>query len=153
MLDFFSGYLEILEYNYEQMAQAIAGLSQEALDWVPGKDMNSLCVLVVHTTGSERYWVGDVAMGEPSGRNRAMEFEASGLSEAMLRQRLDDTLAYTRDALERLTLADLDRLYTMPSDGRQVTVGWAVLHALEHTALHVGHAQITRQLWDQRQTS
>jgi len=28
-------------------------------------------------------------------------------------------------------------------------VAWALLHALDHTAQHLGHMQITRQLWDQ----
>jgi hypothetical protein len=30
-------------------------------------------------------------------------------------------------------------------------VGWALCHILKHTALHLGHLQITRQLWEQRQ--
>ena len=29
-------------------------------------------------------------------------------------------------------------------------VAWALLHALEHTAIHLGHMQIMRQLWEQR---
>jgi ankyrin repeat protein len=29
-------------------------------------------------------------------------------------------------------------------------VAWCLAHALEHTALHLGHMQITRQLWEQR---
>jgi hypothetical protein len=33
-----------------------------------------------------------------------------------------------------------------------MTVAWAVLHAVDHTALHLGHIQITRQLWEQRQS-
>ncbi|PKO22449.1 MAG: hypothetical protein CVU38_09500 [Chloroflexi bacterium HGW-Chloroflexi-1] len=31
--------------------------------------------------------------------------------------------------------------------GRQVTVRWGILHVIEHTALHLGHMQITYQLW------
>jgi hypothetical protein len=30
---------------------------------------------------------------------------------------------------------------------RQVTVRWSILHVIEHTAQHVGHMQLTRQLW------
>jgi hypothetical protein len=40
----------------------------------------------------------------------------------------------------------------MPSTApATITAGWALNHALAHTALHIGHAQITRQLWDARQ--
>jgi hypothetical protein len=28
-------------------------------------------------------------------------------------------------------------------------VAWALLHALEHTTLHLGQIQLTRQLWEQ----
>jgi uncharacterized damage-inducible protein DinB len=153
MLLFFDKFCEILEYSYKEIAKTIAGLPQEALDWIPGENMNSLCVLIVHTAGAERYWVGDVAMGESSNRDRAAEFQAKGLNEAALKKRLDDTLAYTRQALERLTLADLEKMCIAPRDGSETTVGWALMHALEHTSLHLGHAQITRQLWDQKQSS
>ena len=30
-----------------------------------------------------------------------------------------------------------------------VTCGWALLHALDHAYLHLGHVQITCQLWRQ----
>ena len=36
--------------------------------------MNSMNVLVVHLIGAERYWIGDVIAGEPSGRDRESEF-------------------------------------------------------------------------------
>jgi uncharacterized protein DUF664 len=39
---------------------------------------------------------------------------------------------------------------TDPRTGEQVTAGWALLHAIEHLREHVGHAQLTRQLWDAR---
>ena len=135
----------------DDFAQAIAGLPQEALDWTPGPDLNSLAVLVVHTTGSARYWVGDVCLGDESERDRDAEFRARGFDEAALRQRLDDTMQYMQSALERLTLDELTELRPAAGRDRKYRVSYALLHALEHTALHVGHAQITRQLWDQRE--
>jgi hypothetical protein len=32
-----------------------------------------------------------------------------------------------------------------------ITGGWALLHALEHAYLHLGHIQLTCQMWRQRQ--
>jgi hypothetical protein len=112
--------------------------------------MNSIAVLVVHTVGAERYWVGDVVARDPSGRERAAEFRAQGLDTATLKKRLSDALAHTRGVLEGLTLQDLQVIRISPRDGREYTVAWALVHALEHTALHVGHIQIMRQLWEQR---
>ncbi|MFN8376829.1 MAG: DinB family protein [Anaerolineae bacterium] len=153
MKPFFSGYLDVMTHSHAEFKKTFADLPQEALDWVPGTEMNSFCVLVVHTAGATRYWVGDVAMGELSGRDRAAEFLAHGLDGDTLRQRLDNVLTYTQGVLERLTLDDLERVCIVPRDGRQTTAGWALLHALEHISLHLGHAQITRQLWDQRRDS
>lgn len=147
---FFQEYLERLQDLHAGIQKELAGLPVEALEWIPGESMNSLSVLVVHLTGSERYWIGDVVLAESSNRDREAEFHASGLDVGALNQRLDDTLSYARDALARLELVDLDRQCLSPHGGKQFSASWALLHALEHTAVHMGHIQLTRQLWDQR---
>jgi hypothetical protein len=151
MEQFFEDYLELLKELHDNLEQAIAGLPVEALDWVPGPDMNSLCVLIVHVTGATRFWIGDVIAGISSNRDRAAEFRARGLDEAALKQRLADTLAFVREVAATMTLAGLgDERTSANRPGQNLTVAWALLHALEHVGLHTGHAQITRQLWDQR---
>ncbi len=53
--------------------------------------------------------------------------------------------AETRDVFSRLTAADLDEhrdAWDRSGDAR-----WAILHVIDHTALHLGHMQITYQLW------
>lgn len=150
MEPFFEDYLERLHKLDSDFLAAFEDLPAEALDWVPGADMNSFCVLVVHTAGSARFWIGDVALGEPSGRVRAAEFQANGLSLDELKARFAALEDYARAGLERLTVADLAAVSPVVFDGKPVTVGWGLLHALEHTGLHLGHAQITRQLWERR---
>ncbi len=150
MLELFESYLDRLQELHDDILQAIVGLPVEALDWIPGPEMNSISVLIVHLTGAERYWIGDVAAGEPSGRVREREFLVKGLSAANLRERMDGTLAYARGALEKLSLQELEAQRVTSRDGKSLSGSWALLHALEHTALHTGQIQITRQLWDQR---
>jgi uncharacterized damage-inducible protein DinB len=150
MEQFLTDYLERLQSLHEDMKKAISRLPQAALDWVPGPGMNSLCVLLMHAAGAERYWIGDVACQDPSGRNRAAEFEVRGLDAANLQARLDQSLSYAEGVLAGLKLADLKETRTSPRDDRKFTAGWALAHALEHTALHLGHAQVTRQLWERQ---
>jgi len=150
MEPFFVDYLERLRDLHHDFIAAFDGLPAEALDWNPGADMNSFCVLVVHTTGASRYWIGDVGLGELSHRNRDSEFLVHGLSEADLKARFATLEAYVSGALERLTVADLATIRPVPGRGAEVALGWGLLHALEHTGLHLGHAQITRQLWERR---
>ncbi|MEJ2165195.1 MAG: DUF664 domain-containing protein [Desulfobacterales bacterium] len=150
MEQFFADYLERLQTLHEDLKATFKELPQAALDWVPGPDMLSFCVLVVHASGAERYWIGDVACQDPSGRDRAAEFRVKGLEAAKLQAHLDQSLAYVRTAADKLTLAHLAQVRVSLRDNRKYTVGWALAHALEHTALHLGHAQVTRQLWGRK---
>jgi uncharacterized damage-inducible protein DinB len=150
MEPFFVNYFEVLQALHRDFITTFEDLPAEALDWIPGTDMNSLCVLVVHTTGSARFWIG-IALNDPPNRNRDLEFQARGLSAAELKARFTTLEDYASGALEQTTLADLTPVYPVPNQGdRQVSGAWALMHALEHTGLHLGHAQITRQLWEQR---
>ncbi|MEP7290820.1 MAG: DinB family protein [Chloroflexota bacterium] len=147
---FFTDYFDRLQDLNRDFIEAFDGLPDQALDWTPGAEMNSFCVLVVHTTASARYWIGDGALGEPSNRVRATEFEARGLSGTELKARFAALEDYVRGALERISFADLAVVKSARYHDTPITGGWALLHALEHTGMHLGHAQITRQLWDQR---
>ena len=149
MEQFFTDYLERLQSLHDDMKKTLKELPQTALDWVPGPGMNSLCVLVVHATGAERYWIGDVACQDPSERNREAEFEVQGIDAEKLAERLDQSLVYVRSAAENLKLTNLQEIRISPRDDGKFTTGWALAHALEHTALHLGHAQVTRQFWEQ----
>ena len=150
MHTFFEDYLERQAELHTDLEQAVAGLSVNALNWSPDPDINSLAVLIVHLTGSERFWIGDVAAQIPSNRNRAAEFEVEGLDADDLRSRLTNNRTFTRQTLESFSLSDLEQKRHTPNNEREVTVGWALLHALEHTALHAGHAQLMRQMWEQQ---
>jgi uncharacterized damage-inducible protein DinB len=145
MLPILEAYFDRLTALHDGIILALEGLPPEALDWSPGEGMNTITVLVVHLTGAARYWVGDVAGHDPSDRDRDAEFRASGWDAAALRARLDETLAYCRETLSTLRHEDLDSLCMSPRDGKEYSAAWALFHALEHTALHAGHIQLTRQ--------
>ena len=153
MHSIYADYLDRLDELHMDAIRSIDGLPLEALDWIPGPNMNSLCVLIVHLTGAEGYWLGDVVGQDPSDRDREGEFLARELDEITLKERLSDSTTYARDLLETLTLDDLDSNRTSPRDGRAFTVAWSIFHALEHTAIHVGHIQMVRQLWEQKGNS
>ncbi len=152
MLPFLQAYMERLETLHGEIWRAIADLPSEALDWSPGPGMNSLAVLVTHTAGAERYWIGDVAGEDRSGRVRESEFETRGRGVDALATLLTDTLIHSRGVLSRLVAEDLEAMRLSVRDGEEYSVAWCLAHALEHTGLHLGHIQLTRQLWDQRAT-
>ena len=134
---------------HNEIKKAIEGLGEEALDWVPAGNTNSINVLVTHIAAAERFWAAEIATGQSSDRVRSAEFEVASLNEAQLFSLLDETLHALQEAFESLTLGDLQTLRHSAQHDMDVTTGWAILHALEHTAQHVGHIQLTVQLWEE----
>lgn len=145
---FFADYLERLENLRDGFHQQIHDLPGEAVDWLPGPEMNSIAVLLAHTAGSLRWWIGDVALGDDSGRDREREFQTRGRSAQELLSLVDAVIEYARGALPRLDMLGQD--VTPPENERRVTRAWALLHALEHGYNHLGHIEMTAQLWRQR---
>lgn len=149
---FFADYLERLEDLQRRLHQAVRDLPAEAMDWSPGPNMNpkmnSVAVLLAHITGVLHEGM-DLALDNPPSRVRQQEFQTHGVSSSEMLRRLDAVIDYARGALPRLGLADLAQA-RQDEDG-MITCGWALLHALEHAYLHLGHIQITCQMWRQRE--
>lgn len=150
MENFFSDYLDRLEGLHHRLTAALEGLPQQAIDWAPGEEMNSIGVLIAHIAGAERYWIGDVVAGDESGRVRATEFETVGMDRDSLLARLDEVLAHSRGVLAGLSEEQLAEERVSPRVDERFTLGWSLLHALKHTAEHVGQVEMTRQLWEQQ---
>mgnify|MGYP001400225570 CR=1 FL=1 len=133
---FYADCLNNLQELHNDVAKTIEGLPLETLDWSPKPGVNSITVLIVHLTCSQRFLFGEVIGGQDIHRDRDAEFLAKGLAPATLIQHLNDSLKYIEVVLEGFRT-------------REVTVGWVVGHALKHTATHLGHIQVMRDLWDQ----
>lgn len=145
-----SNYLERIEDLRDQIHRLVAELPVEALNWRPieGDDdhaTNSLAVLVAHSAGAEHFWIGEVVGGGPATRHREAEFTEVATSSAEILELLEKTALETRDVFSKLK--DIDLNGTRQTEGRTVPVRWCILHVIDHTSLHLGHMQITRQLW------
>lgn len=149
----FADVLRRLEEMHQQYFDYMDGLATEDLDWSPGPEMNSLCVLGVHVTAAERFWIG-LGIDDVSERDRPAEFLASGYELEALKARFAANLAFYREAFERQDAGRLaevvDVSHFMDRPSQLVTRGYALLRGLDHTAEHLGHAGMTRQLLDRR---
>ena len=143
MIPFYQALYDRFHELHGDIERSIENLPPEALDWKPGADMNSMTVLVTHLTGAERFLIGDVVMGDPSNHSREAEFQAVEQTKQDLLQRLAVTDAYIKAAFEKMSLADLEAERVHPRHGNKVSVAFSLLHALEHTATHVGHINLT----------
>jgi hypothetical protein len=145
----FNDLYERLADLHKDMEAAVEGLPMEAIDWAPGPEMNSLGVLIAHTLGAEHYLLGAIVGQDPSARDRDAEFRATGVDAVTLQGHIREALAYCRDVIDGLSMADLDRTCLWLRDGKGRSVAFCLLRGIDHAALHLGHMQITHQLWEQ----
>lgn len=114
-------------------------------------ESNSALVLATHLIGSAEYWVLEMAGGRDVQRERSSEFRATGTG-AELVVRYERWIAAMQELLQTLPDERLDQLanvsaqYHPALDDDPMTVRDALLHAVEHCALHQGHLELTRQL-------
>jgi uncharacterized damage-inducible protein DinB len=156
MLPELDNYLQRIEDLRGQAGNLIAGLPGGALDWRPLEGTgdhatNSLAVLATHIAGAEHFWIGEVVGGLPPTRDRDAEFVAQTGDAAKLVRLLESTGAETRDVFATLDQDDLEG--SREARGRVIAVRWCILHVIDHTALHLGHMQLTTQLWMKGQSS
>ena len=146
MQPYFEDYLQNMQELHNDILNTLKDLPPAALDWSPAAEMNSINVLVTHTVGAQRFWIGEALGGDPANRNREAEFKVHGLEADELVQRLNNSFEYIRATLESLTVDDLAGV--RETSGRERSVAWILGHALKHTATHMGHIQLMRQLWE-----
>lgn len=145
-----STYLGLIEDLRGQVGDLIASLPAEALNWRPIEGLddhatNSLAIMAAHVAGAEHFWIYEVISRQPPTRDRPAEFETIVEGPAPLLEKLTQTGEETRRIFSTLTAADLDENRQVGE--REVSVRWAILHVVDHTALHLGQMQLTYQLW------
>jgi uncharacterized damage-inducible protein DinB len=150
MIKEIQGYLTTLNELQDQIKSLLEGLPQEALDWRPIQGegelaTNSLAAVVTHLAGSETYFMKEIIGRQPIQRDREAEFVTRGVNVSALKTRLEAATKSAEEVLSPMTEGQLDAGRKFRD--RQVTVRWSILHVIEHTAQHVGHMQLTRQLW------
>jgi uncharacterized damage-inducible protein DinB len=143
-------YLQMITDLRGQVRALIADLPAEALNWRPiegaeGHATNSLAALAAHVAGAEHYWIGEVVGARPSTRERNAEFATKAVAASDLVRLLDNVGVETKAVFLTLTAAELGSV--RQARGRRVPVRWCILHVIDHTALHLGHMQLTYQLW------
>jgi uncharacterized damage-inducible protein DinB len=146
------GYLTEFGILRGQIRDAIKGMGDEAANWRPlPQGTNSVYAILSHIVGVDNFWVRQVITGEAVKRDREAEFAAAGkLSELV--DRWAGAWAEIESILSQLSPTQLMETRTIATrpEFRGITVQWIILHLISHYATHLGHIQLTAQLWDQR---
>ncbi len=143
-------YWSLIDDLRRQAGRLIADLPVDALNWRPlpqveDHAMNSLAAMAAHIAGAEHFWIAEVVGGYPPTRDREAEFRLAVDGPGPLLAILEAVGAETATVFERLSAADLEG--TRIAHDKPLPVRWSILHVIDHSALHLGHMQITYQLW------
>lgn len=141
-------HLKVLEDLRRQVVEAVAPLDDDQINRaVPGLS-NTAGIVLRHLAGSERYWIGEVAGGRPAHRNRDAEFGTERLSKDELLGNLQRVAALSLEVLESLSRENLAEEVEAhrPSGPVRETRLFALLHATQHLAYHLGQIRIMAKL-------
>lgn len=137
----------VVARSLDGLMEIVTGVDGAGLDWTPPiAGANSLHVLATHTLANAEENIVEILGGEPVRRQREREFDgAAGVTSDIaarwraLRLKLEATMA-------RLDRAALDRIYTHARRGT-LTGREVLLLVIRHAAEHLGHAELTRDLY------
>ncbi len=136
--------LALLQYQRDSLVRKVADVDQDAARRPIVQSGTSLLWLIKHVTYAETVWIVDRFAGE----------DVVAMDDAV---RPTDTLTSAVDAY-RATWARVDSIVSATStldepcrglgNGPPVNLRWVLMHLLEETARHAGHADILRELID-----
>jgi len=156
-----STYRRLFDEKFGEVEQLLDGLPPAALVWKPFDNSpwqgaaGSLGWLTAHALSSTVYllrraeWtMGRIEWDAVDGDEGSDEFGPANHNPAYLLARARRTQAFVHAYLDSLSAADLDAARAHPQRaGRVLSADYDTVHALEHLSQHIGHAQLTRQLW------
>lgn len=139
-----------LDYHRATLLRKVAGLTDEQARWSPVPSGTSLFGLVSHLTGVERWWFASVIAGLDVAfpwRDDDPDADWRGPDGATLAEVVTAYEAECARSREVYAAADLDTVVTEgPRAGRNVR--YVVVHMIEETARHNGHADLLREQLD-----
>jgi hypothetical protein len=150
-------YRESIDTCLGRVCAHLEASQPKELNWRPPADgANSVYAMAAHIAGNARAWALGIACGVDLRRDRPGEFASAGDDPAALIARISELNTEIERALEALDPARLD-VRLVPSQElwgegppREISVRGAILEVIEHAWLHLGHIQLTRDLWRAR---
>jgi uncharacterized damage-inducible protein DinB len=143
-------YINVLEDLRDRFKKLVGLMDAKQLNWVPiNQDVNSPHVLTYHIVSSEEMWIHQIAGKHNLSRNREAEFLVKRTDPRILIERLNKVAKISNQVINTLTLEDLAQLRREPPwrDEGYKTVRWCIVHVIEHYAEHLGHLNLTNQLY------
>ncbi len=140
-----------LDGLYVRWVKVVEALPEDMLNFHPlPADTNSVAQLVRHTTAVQDMFLLRV-VGENPPYDHAHSLRDDPATRAELLGLLHDSHTRMKELLARADATDLGGTFTRPN-GETVPLAWFVVHMADHGGEHLGHAELTAQLWRAQNT-
>jgi uncharacterized damage-inducible protein DinB len=129
---------------FGQMLDVADRLGDERVNERPlGPDTNAVAALIIHSCAVTEFWIGHVALGRHSDRDREAEFSTTA-TVAELHPLVDETLAQLSEDLAAIDagMTQPDRTGRQFLEGGDESDGAIVLHVLRELCQHLGHMEL-----------
>lgn len=151
----FAAAFNLARQLFDEFTETVRSLPAEALDWRPAPGASSVAQLAAHVASSTPFWFA-AAVGE---RRDIIGYRRGE------RERAFETVGASADELSgmlRAAVRELERLAALgqphhlgrvieweDDDGSapKLTGAEALFRAVSHVREHLGHAQLTRDVW------
>jgi hypothetical protein len=154
-------YRRLFVGKFDELQQLLQDLPPAALLWKPFDQSpwqgpaSTLGLIIAHSVSSTTYllrraeWtLGRIEWRQIDGDEGSNEFGPANHDPAYLQARIERAQAFVNELLDTLSAADLEGSRAHPKRADRIfTVRYDVQHAIEHMSQHIGHGQVTRQLW------
>lgn len=145
---------------FQDIDALLTDLPDEALLWKPFENSpwqgpsNSLGKIIAHAISSTVYLLrrADYSMGRcewnaVDGDEGSEEFGPANYKIDYLRARVKRTQEFVHNFLDNVTSKELGASRPHPKRPITFVARQELFHALDHLSQHIGHGQLTRQLW------
>ncbi|SNY56390.1 mycothiol transferase [Paractinoplanes atraurantiacus] len=134
-------HLRWLDFLRGAVLRKALGVTDEQARWRPDGKLLPLVGLVNHLTNVERRWIDGVMLGGSTFKD-PLEYEAPALPIDVVITAYRERAVATAGAVR--SLGDLDTR----SPGGEYDLRFVLLHLINETARHAGHADAVRELLD-----
>ncbi len=135
-------FLRWLRYLRGAVMRKVAGVSDEDARWTPDGALLSLLGIVNHLTHVEWRWIEGGMRGQEVSRSEEEFRPGPELTVAAALTAYRERAAATDAAVRAMPLTEPCRW------GDQTDLRWVLIHLINETARHAGHADATRELLD-----
>lgn len=141
--------IQIFKRDLNKLKTEINSYKNETNLWITSKDItNSAGNLCLHIVGNLNTYIGATLGKTGYIRQRDLEFSLKNISREELIKQVDDTIIMVENTLNKLSLEDLKKEYSLLVFKEKTSTEYFLVHLVDHLSYHLGQINYHRRLLD-----